>query len=98
MNPIFRVHGSGQRFCQDVTVGDCVLVGKEVTRDTIHISQEQCQSICDAETDCAVFRYDKLNGNCTRCSKDYRQECRSGGGPAVKTIIRISHGIYITGF
>ena len=81
---MFRVYGFGQRLCKDVTVGDCVLVGKHVTNDTMHISQEQCQSICDAETDCTVFRYAKQNGNCTRCNKDYRQECRSGGGPAVK--------------
>ena len=82
----FRGYRFGQSFCQDVTVGECVLDGKhaKIIRNGMTISQEQCQSICDAETDCAVFRYDKQNQRCTRLSEDYRQECRSGAGPAVR--------------
>ena len=86
---IFRGFGFGQKFCEDVTVNDCNIDEKnpKVIKATISINQEHCQAICDAETDCAVFRYEKQSGKCSRFDKDYRQECISGGGPAVSNYI-----------
>ena len=75
----------GQQLCQDVTVSDCHIAGRHAKqlKEGISIDQEQCQAICDAETDCAVFRFHKETGQCKRFNQDYRSECITGGGTTV---------------
>ena len=51
------------------------------------INIEQCQAICDDEEGCAVFRYEKQTGKCSRFDEDYRQDCIYGGGSAVNDFI-----------
>ena len=94
---IFRGFGFGQKFCEDVTVNDCNIGirNPKVIRATPNINKEQCQAICDAETDCAVFRFEKQTGKCSRFDRDYRQECISGGGPAVNNYIMYLYNQYL---
>ena len=81
----FRGFGLGQKLCQDVTISDCNVAGRHAKqlKEGLSIDQEQCQAICDAETDCAVFRFHKHTGQCQRFNQDYRSECITGGGTTV---------------
>ena len=77
---LYRRFGEGA--CKDVTVGDCSL-DEEYVIDvlTLPISAEQCQFYCNTLTDCVVFQHN--SENCTLLKEDYRQSCKSSGGPAV---------------
>ena len=92
---IFRGFGFGQKFCKDVTVNDCNLDKSNRKINNNINNEEQCQAICEAVTDCAVFRYEKQTRKCTRFDEDYRQDCISGGGPAVNDYIMYLDNWYL---
>ena len=84
---IFHFRGFGDGACKDVTVGDCNLENEYVVQVIqLPISIEQCQFFCNSLTDCVVFQHKAES--CTLLREDYRQQCKSAGGPTVISKLR----------
>jgi len=79
-----RVIGDDE--CKDVTVGDCELQKEQIILRTLISDASLCQFFCNTLTDCSVFQFNESNSNCTLLKEDYRQECKSSGGPMDKPI------------
>ena len=72
----------GDGLCKDVTVGDCPLDDDYVIQTvSLTMPAELCQDLCFQQTNCVVFQHNAEN--CTLFREDYRQHCKTSGGPSV---------------
>ena len=79
--------------CKDITVGDCALNDDYVIQTIeLPMSIDICQKSCFQIETCIVFQH--TAANCTLFTQDYRQECKSAGGPPV--IITLTMILYTT--
>ena len=79
-----RSIGDGE--CKDVTVGDCVLDDEDVVLQTVTDDAILCQFLCNSLTDCTVFQFSEAEKSCILLTEDYRQDCKTSGGPEVKNL------------
>ena len=68
--------------CKDITVGDCALNDDSIIQTIqLPMSVDICQETCFEFETCTLFQH--TPANCTLFTRDYRQECKSAGGPPV---------------